>query len=565
MTGQPGQRRIVPPDVRRVLEWRDLDAGVVEAQMRGALVVCLAEPTWSNGAQRLALVLRQEDDTRELCASSFVPVLLDPEERPDLAARLRWASAALTGTIGPPLLVLLTPRGAPFLSYCTLHPELRRAEREPDLHPSLQSLLRSVAPLAEERLTELEEEARRLQARSQPERGGDGAAPPRIGWDTLRHAVDERFGGLLEQPKHPRATLLWGLFGEAGRAPVRAHLLRTLEGMQRGGIRDQLSGSFHRCSRDERWVVPHFEKLVPQNAALAAVYARAGRDFGRPDFLDTARAAASFAAAGLDEETMVIASDTAYYTWTPQAFQEALDPAHVQALGLHFNIAHGDSALVLFQALDIEAMGEYADEPPELLRERVARGKALLALARSQRPPPERHRVDAPAWHAETLRWLFEAARYLPDGGTTPLETSTLDRARLERHLDRVLEGSFDPELGYARAERARGGAYWLQDQAAIAAACIAAGPAMPEAPRTAERLARIIMGAYRPDEWGPLTDTPNGPRASLDVVDHVLSAAVPSVIATLRALAASGGVDGVGAEAERFAAAAERPFNPVP
>ncbi len=552
MAGPQGRPPVELPDVRRVIAWRGLSAGLAEATTRGVPIVCLAEHSWSNGAQRLALVLGQEDDTRELLESSFVPILLDPEERPDLAARLRWASSVLTGTSGPPLLALLTPHGEPFLTYCSLHPEGQGP------YPSLRSLLRSIAQLASERRAAIEEEAKRLQERSRPPSNGDAATPlSGSRWEALLTAVDERFGGLRELPKHPRAPLLWQLLEEAGRAPVGAHLLRTLEGMQRGGVCDQLEVSFHRCSRDERWVVPHFEKLAPQNAALAAVYARAGQQFERPDFSETARTAAAFATAGLDEGVMAIASDTAYYTWTPQAFQAALDPAQVQALGLHFNITRDDSAHTLFRALEPDAMVEFADEPVEVLRERVRQGRALLRLVRSQRPPPAQQRIEAPSWHAETLRWLFEAARYLPQ----------IDAGRLEPHLEGLLAGPFDAELGYARS-----GEYWLQDQAAIAAACLAAAHTLPAARQSAERLATIILGAYRSEASGPLTDTPRGAHPSQDVVDHALGAAVPSVIDTLRSLAArlgdrdsardDGHGDGGSGRAgggERFADAARR------
>ncbi len=509
-----------PPDIRHVLAWRELGPGLAEAAARDVPIVCLAEPAWSNGAQRLALVLSQEDETRGLVEDGFVPINIDPEARPDLAARLRWAAVVLTGTIGPPLLLLLTPGGEPFLAYCSLYPEGR------DPYPSLGSLLRSVSQLRGHLRSDLDAEARTLQARAAYD--ARGGAPPAPVWQSLQGAVDERFGGLCTLPKHPHAALLWRLLDDAANPPVREHLVRTLEHMQRGGILDQLGGSFHRCARDERWIVPHFEKLVPHNAALAAVYARAGTEFGRRDFGETAAGAAAFAAAALDAGVMAVASDTGYYTWTPQAFQQALDPAHVQALGLHFNITRDDSAHVLFRALDPDAMGAYADESADVLRERVRHGKDLLRSVRTQRPPPAWQRIDAPAWHAETLRWLFAAGRY----------QAGIDEHSLERHLTTLLGRPYEAGLGYAR-----GAEHWLQDQAAIAAACLAAEPTIREARASAERLAELILAAYWHPESGVLVDTARGeatPTASQDVVDHAVRAAVPGLIDTLRALAAA-------------------------
>jgi uncharacterized protein len=547
VTTPPAPRPAPPPDVRRTLAWRGWRAGLAEAEARGVPIVCLAEAPWSNGAQRLALVLEGDAETRALLEADVVPVLVDPIARPDVAAHLRWAATALTGTFGPPLLVVLTPLGAPFLAYCSLWPEGRPP------YPSLGSLLRSVVGLGRDRRAAMEAEASGLRVRA------PGGRWPGQGWASTAGRVDERFGGLHELPKHPHAPLLWRLLDEAGEPAVRAHLLRTLDGMRAGGVLDQLGGSFHRCARDERWVVPHFEKLVPPNAALAAVYARAAAVVDRPEFAATAHEAARFALAGLDEDAMVVASDTAYYTWTPPDFQAQLDPSLVQALGLHFAIARDDAPQVLFRALEPDAMGAYADESPTVLHERVRRGKARLALARGQRPPPARPGIEAPAWRAETLRWLFEAARHGVD----------LDGDRLVHHLTALLDGPFDPLLGYARpaAEGAKdtapgdgGRAYWLEDQAAIAAACLAAGDAEPRAPATAARLADLVLGAYLDPATGTLSDAPlatEGSATSHDVVDHALSAAVPTMVEVLasHAAAASTGAR----DRERFGRAAEQ------
>ncbi len=527
-----------PPDVARALAWRDWDEGRAEARARGVPVFCLAEPAWSTGSQRLALVLGQDEDTHAHLADAFVPIRVDPIARPDVAARLRWAAAATTGTVGPPLIVLLTPSGAPFLAYCNVWPEGRGP------YPSLGSLLRSVADLAHERADALEAEAQALAARGRPEAGVPGGPPSsdRSVWDEVRDAVDPAFGGLRELPKRPRPHLLWRLLEEADDAPVHDHLVRTLDGLQRGGVLDQLDGSFHRCGRDERWVVPHFEKLVPANAGLAAVYARAARGLQRPDFGATAQGAAAFALAGLEEATMVVAADTAYHTWTPQRIYELLDAAEVQAVALHVNLTRDDSPHVLFRALDPEGMTDVADEPVEVLRERLRRGMRRLRLARSRRPAPPRLAVDAPAWPATTVRWLFEAERHGVD----------VDRSQLDLHLARLLAAPFDGVRGFARQ-----GDFWLEDQVAIAAACLAAAPHDPSRVDDAQRVAALLLDAYVDPRTGALTDAPVGadagvgadacvgadaassqPPPSLDVVDHDLPAAVPGAIELLRNLA---------------------------
>ena len=510
-------------------------------------MLCLAESPWSTGARRLALVLGREPDTCGLAEREFVPVLVDPLERPDVAARLRWAASVLTGTPGPPLMALLTPNGRPFLAYCSLWPEGR------DPYPSLGSLLRAVSATVAEGGDAIERAADELEGRAVPPLDADATVPTSVAL-LLQAAGDERFGGVREVPKHPRPDLWWRALHEADDPAVRAHLLRTLDAMQAGGILDQLDGSFHRCARDERWVVPHFEKLVPLNAGLAAVYARAAAVFERQDYLRTAMGAAAFASAGLERGALALGADADHYTWTPKQVYELLEPALVQVVGLHFNITRDASPHALFRALDVDAMGDYADEPPAVLAERLERGKAHLRTARSTRPAPEALHVGAPAWRAETLRWLYEAAPY----GTG------VDTAVLERHLDAVLAGPFDPERGFARDGRC-----WLEDQAAIANACLAAVSVRPDARARAATLLEIVLDAYYDSRDGALYDAPRRAQSadgdtsgeatvpSRDVVDHTLGAAVPAIVGALRRFAAAGDAAGPASRLERFQTAA--------
>jgi uncharacterized protein YyaL (SSP411 family) len=533
-----------PPDVRRALPWREFEVGLDEAALHGRPILCLAEPHWSSAAQRLALVLGREDDTRALAERAFVPVRLEPFERPDVVARLRWAATALTGGAGPPLLALLTHRGAPFLTYGSLWPEGRPP------YPSLRALLTSVAALYRERPDAVAAEARALEARSRRGRGGrprGEARGPAPLWPSIAPAIDPHFGGLLGLPKLPRAPLLWRLLDEAAAPPVREHVVRTLDALQRGGTLDQLGGGFHHGARDERWVVPHFEKLVPANAALAAVYARAGAAFDRPDFLDSAAAAAAFASEALDEGTMAVAADPAYTTWTAGQVHETLDALQLQAAGLHFGIARDDAPQVLHRVRDLAEMADAAGAPADELQARLDAAKGALARARARRPAPERLRIDAPSWPATTLRWLFEAERH----------GVAVERRRLEAHLAALLDRPFDPERGYARRDR-----HWLEDQVAIAAACASAAHARPDLRDTAAQLVGVVLARYRTADGGALTDAPGATAASLDVVDHALEAAVPALTRLLRTLAEprpGGGGRGSDRGSGDFAAAAAR------
>ncbi|HYH11200.1 MAG TPA: DUF255 domain-containing protein, partial [Thermomicrobiales bacterium] len=131
MPGNPPASSEHLPDIASVLPWRSWEEGNGEARRRGVPMFVLAEPWWANSSQRVALRLQQDDELRERVASQVVPVLVDPDERPDLVATWRWAAVALTGTAGPPLMVFLTHEGLPFLAYCTMNIE------GDDTYPSL--------------------------------------------------------------------------------------------------------------------------------------------------------------------------------------------------------------------------------------------------------------------------------------------------------------------------------------------------------------------------------------------------------------------------------------------
>src|SRR5699024_868800 len=108
------------PDIRSAIAWRTWDQGRREAAERRVPALVFAEPHWANSAQRIALRLREDPVLAALLAEKAIPVLVDPDERPDLMAHWRWAAVALSGTAGPPLLMFLTHEGRPFLPYCTM-------------------------------------------------------------------------------------------------------------------------------------------------------------------------------------------------------------------------------------------------------------------------------------------------------------------------------------------------------------------------------------------------------------------------------------------------------------
>ncbi|HEV2128811.1 MAG TPA: DUF255 domain-containing protein [Thermomicrobiales bacterium] len=506
------------PDISRSLRWRDWSDGRMEARQRGVPILAFAEPRWSNSAQRLAYVLERDDELQDVLQARVVPVLVDWTERPDLAARWRWAAVVLTGTSGPPLTILLTPDGEPMLVYPGMQYE------GDDLLPSLGSLITATADAYAENAAAFDAEARSL-GQADARNAGDVAGFPAF-WAGLQPDLDMVRGGLHESPRHPHPQLLWTALDHVvsvAAKEVVGWVTATLRHMADGGINDHLDRGFHRCSRDERWVVPHFEKPVPLNAQLTAVYARAGHELDHPEFTELAQALATFCMTALRENVDCVGSNSPYYTWTSKELLDGLNVDEVQPMSLHFGIGPSPLRQVVHHAVPVERLDQYSREDLEVLRARVERGRKHMLTLRQQRPAPELVTMGGWSWRAETLRWLFVASEWLPG----------LELGRLQELLAIALDSGMDPQRGYVRAD----GNAWLEDQAALLGAMVAAGRKVnhDEWHQRARALADAVVQAYRvEDGW---CDRAGDDVTSKAIVDDILPAPIATLTASLVAL----------------------------
>ena len=528
------------PDITRSLPWRSWADGCKDARQRQVPIFAFAEPRGSNSAQRLAYVLERDAKLREVLQERVVPVLVDWADRPDLAAHWRWAMVALTGTDGPPLAMLLTTEGLPMLGYPGMQYE------GDDLLPSLESLVTAAADAYAESTAGFDAEARSL-GQEDAQEGADLGSFQGL-WSTLEPDLDMDQGGLHESPRHPHPQLLWSALDHvaSAQAPdVSGWIATTLRHMADGGINDHLDAGFHRCSRDERWVVPHFEKPIPLNAQLAAVYARAGHDLERPEFTELAHGLARFCVTALREKVDCVGSDSPYYTWTSKELLDNLDAAYVQPASLHFGIGPSPLRQVVHRAVPIERLDQYSREDVGVLRERAEHGRRQMLAIRRQRPAPELVTIPGYSWRAETLRWLFIASEWLPG----------FDDSQLETMLTAMIETGMDAERGYVRSD---GSDAWLEDQASLLGAMVAAGTkANSDAwHRQARDLADVVIRAYRTENgW---LDRVGGNATSKALVDDVLPASIATLTASLVGLDApdNGYADVARTQADRYRAA---------
>jgi uncharacterized protein YyaL (SSP411 family) len=266
----------------------------------------------------------------------FVAIKVDREERPDLDHIYMAAVQAISGRGGWPMSVFLTPQGKPFYGGTYWPPQRRHGM------PGFDEVLRAIADLWENRRPDALENAgqltEHLQTLSNPSR-----PPSELNVGTLTAAVaslervfDFTYGGFGGAPKfpHPMDLQLLMRFYRRDPRPGLLDMVRsTLDHMARGGIYDQLGGGFHRYSVDERWLVPHFEKMLYDNALLARTYVEAYRLLGDAQFAVTARETLDYLLREMQDATGGFYStqdadsegvEGKFFVWTPAEIREVL-------------------------------------------------------------------------------------------------------------------------------------------------------------------------------------------------------------------------------------------------
>ncbi|MGH1561979.1 thioredoxin domain-containing protein [Mumia sp. DW29H23] len=359
----------------------------------------------------------EDEETAAYLNEHFVPVKVDREERPDVDAVYMRATTAMTGQGGWPMTVVLTPGGDPFFAGTYFPPEPRHGM------PAFRQVLEAVVDVWENRRGDVDRISAEVVAHLGALEAGDG---PPLDADALDQAVrglaaqyDAVRGGFGGAPKFPPSMCLEFLLRAADRtrsADTLAMAEHTCEAMARGGMYDQLGGGFARYSVDAGWVVPHFEKMLYDNALLLRAYLHLWRQTGSElalrvvretaDFLLTelATAEGGFASA-LDADTDGV--EGAYYVWTPQQLVDVLGEAdgawaaQLLAVTAEGTFEHGASTL------------QRREEPDDL--ERWASVRDRLRTARATRTPPARDEKVVAAWNGLAVTALAEAGVLLDE------------------------------------------------------------------------------------------------------------------------------------------------------
>jgi uncharacterized protein YyaL (SSP411 family) len=353
---------------------------------------------------------------------SYVAIKVDREERPDVDAIYMSAVQALTGGGGWPMTVWLTPDRKPFHGG-TYFPPSR-----------FLPLLRAVRTAYDEEPAKTAESAERLAAgiarhmTSEPATTS-AAAPVAPGRATLdaatafyRSRFDETNGGMRGAPKFPSSFPVRALLRHHRRRPesdALGEVTLTLEQMSRGGIHDQLGGGFHRYSTDARWLVPHFEKMLYDNALLAMAYAEGYQATRRDDFANVVRDILAYVRRDMTSRDGAFYSATDadsldpkgkreegwFFTWTPAELEAVLGVSNARIAGDHFGVTKGG---------DIDGRSVLHVAQPSLVLA-VEAARAPLLEARNKRPPPLRDDKLLTSWNALMISAHARAALALGD------------------------------------------------------------------------------------------------------------------------------------------------------
>ncbi len=362
-----------------------------------------------------------------LMNENFVSIKVDREERPDLDSIYMEAVQAMTGQGGWPMTVFLTPDGAPFYGGTYFPPADRMGM------PGFPRVLSSLAHAYRTQREEVLEQAKNLRehlGRSLMgfEAAGLDAAVADQAYHGLAQTFDARDGGFGGAPKFPQPMNLEFLLRyhhRTGQAHALDMTLTTLDHMRSGGIYDQLGGGFHRYATDRVWLVPHFEKMLYDNALLARVYLEAYQVTGNEDYRTVVEETLAYVTREMTgpEGGFYSAQDAdsegeegKFFVWTPSEIEAVVGPDDAPLVRSYYGVTPGgnfEGANILYLPRTAAEVARLHGVSLERVREAVDRARPLLLAERGRRVPPGRDEKILTAWNGLMLRAFAEAARVL--------------------------------------------------------------------------------------------------------------------------------------------------------
>jgi uncharacterized protein len=383
----------------------------------------------------------EDTDTARVMNESFVCVKVDREERPDVDALYMEAVQGMTGHGGWPLNVFLTPDGLPFYGGTYFPP------RERPGMPAFTQVLQAVAAAWDERMTEISATGEQLRAqlsgaaRLEPSGKQIDPASLDLAVEQIAQSFDALQGGFGDAPKFPQASVIELLLCRAVAAPsdgsrapeggsgsrtsensqAARMALYTLRSMASGGIHDQIGGGFHRYSVDANWTVPHFEKMLYDNALLARAYLHGYQLSGDERLREVCRSTLDWALremrgpegafySALDADSE--GAEGRYYVWTLAELREVLGEDAKQAVAWLGATEQGNFEDPHHPQPGLNVLEDRGPRPEQPVRERIV--ERLLG-ARAQRTPPGLDDKRLTSWNALMIGALAESGAALAE------------------------------------------------------------------------------------------------------------------------------------------------------
>ena len=458
----------------------------------------------------------------------YIPVKVDRDERPDVDSRYQSAVSAISGQGGWPLTAFLTPDGKPFFGGTYFPPDDAMGR------PGFRRILLAIADAFKSRRSEVDSSAQALEeavARAEVFHGARGNLDARIVdsiIDSGLQLFDKTHGGFGSAPKFPHPSII-ELMMEREKWPggekLEAVLERTLTGMAEGGFHDQIGGGFHRYSVDERWCVPHFEKMSYDNSELLKNYLHGYQATGNRLYREVAEGTIAWVNEVLSDQArggfyasqdadQTLDDDGDYFTWTLDEVRAVLLKEEARAVEIYYDVRehgemhHNPAKNVLWIAASAETVSHELklSESDAMLVLALAKGKMLQAR-RNRRPTPAIDETIYVGWNAMFVSAYLEAGRILGRDDCKEFALKTLNR---------IVDEAWDESKGFGHRVGGPKLEGSLDDQVFAVAALLDAYEATLDRRyfEIAERAARLAVERFGdPDGGGFFDRAKDAPR----------------------------------------------------
>ena len=449
-------------------EWGD--AAFERAKAEGKPILLDIGAVWCHWCHVIDRESYENVEIAKIINEHFVPVKVDRDERPDVDSRYQSAISAISGQGGWPLTGFLLPDGKPFFGGTYFPPEDQMGR------PGFRRVLLAVADSYRSRRDELERAANSLsEAVAQAEAFGGARAEFDLGVvdaqvKSITSLFDSTNGGFGRAPKFPHASaidLLLERYQQTKDKRLLEMVETTLEKMARGGVYDQLAGGFHRYSVDERWLVPHFEKMSYDNSELLKNFLHASQISGKHDweasFSEVAERIALWVISDLSDQQKggffasqdadySLEDDGDFFTWTLDEVRAVLTPEESRVIELYYDIEphgemhHNPAKNVLWIARGFDEIGQILQREPDDIVTIKLQAEGKMMKARLKRPVPFIDKTMYAAWNGMFASAFLEASHH--SLFTPPIAENC--RSFALKTVDRMLREAWSEEKGFA-------------------------------------------------------------------------------------------------------------------